>query len=37
MQVKVSLKRRCDYCQIVKRRNKIYVVCTTRKHKQRQK
>ncbi|MCB0325632.1 MAG: 50S ribosomal protein L36 [Bdellovibrionales bacterium] len=37
MKVQASVKKVCDYCRVVRRKGKIYVVCTrTPKHKQRQ-
>ncbi|MFH1841019.1 MAG: 50S ribosomal protein L36 [Candidatus Shapirobacteria bacterium] len=36
MKVQASVKKRCKKCQIVRRRRKVYVICKTPKHKQRQ-
>ncbi|MCH7605148.1 50S ribosomal protein L36 [Patescibacteria group bacterium] len=36
MKVRSSVKKICKDCKIVRRKRKIYVVCTTPKHKQRQ-
>ena len=36
MKVRASVKKICDKCKIVKRKGKIFVVCVTPKHKQRQ-
>ncbi len=36
MKVRSSVKKICAKCQIVKRGGRIYVVCKTPKHKQRQ-
>ncbi|MCH8849627.1 MAG: 50S ribosomal protein L36 [Chloroflexi bacterium] len=36
MKVQASVKRRCDKCQIVRRRGKVRVICENPKHKQRQ-
>ncbi|MFH0969193.1 MAG: 50S ribosomal protein L36 [Patescibacteria group bacterium] len=36
MKVRASVKKFCNKCKIVKRRGKLYVVCSTPKHKQRQ-
>ncbi len=36
MQVKSSVKKRCDKCKVVRRRGKVYIICVTPKHKQRQ-
>ncbi|KAJ6922123.1 hypothetical protein NC652_015932 [Populus alba x Populus x berolinensis] len=37
MKVRSSVKKMCEFCQIVKRRGRIYVICNSNpKHKQRQ-
>ncbi|XP_050205044.1 uncharacterized protein LOC126655088 [Mercurialis annua] len=37
MKVRSSVKKMCDFCQVVKRRGRVYVICTSNpKHKQRQ-
>ncbi|KAG4930157.1 hypothetical protein AAZX31_17G110700 [Glycine max] len=37
MKVRSSVKKMCEFCQIVKRRGRIYVICSGNpKHKQRQ-
>ncbi|MBR1965655.1 MAG: 50S ribosomal protein L36 [Lentisphaeria bacterium] len=37
MKVRASVKRRCEYCQIVKRNGVIRVICSHNpRHKQRQ-
>nr|YP_003795439.1 ribosomal protein L36 [Chromerida sp. RM11]ADJ66627.1 ribosomal protein L36 [Chromerida sp. RM11] len=36
MKVRSSLKLRCAKCKVVRRSNKIYVLCQNPKHKQRQ-
>ncbi|MFA5777763.1 MAG: 50S ribosomal protein L36 [Parcubacteria group bacterium] len=36
MKVRASIKKICNKCKIVKRRGKLYVLCITPKHKQRQ-
>ncbi|MCX6765608.1 MAG: 50S ribosomal protein L36 [Candidatus Moranbacteria bacterium] len=36
MKVRASVKRFCAKCKIVKRKGKIYVICSNPKHKQRQ-
>ncbi|MCC6011892.1 50S ribosomal protein L36 [Candidatus Caldipriscus sp.] len=37
MKVQSSVKKRCAYCKIVRRRGRVYVICTRNpKHKQRQ-
>jgi LSU ribosomal protein L36P len=37
MRVKVSLKKICAKCQLVKRKGKLYIICDNPKHKQKQK
>ncbi|MDP3948000.1 MAG: 50S ribosomal protein L36 [bacterium] len=36
MKVRASVKKICQKCQTVRRRGRIYVICKTPKHKQRQ-
>ncbi|KAF3330857.1 hypothetical protein FCM35_KLT04211 [Carex littledalei] len=37
MKVRSSVKKLCEYCRTVKRRGRVYVLCTSNpKHKQRQ-
>ncbi|MBM3139936.1 MAG: 50S ribosomal protein L36 [Chloroflexi bacterium] len=36
MKVSASIKKRCDRCQIIRRHGKVRVICTNRRHKQRQ-
>ncbi|KAG1354975.1 Ribosomal protein [Cocos nucifera] len=37
MKVRSSVKKLCEFCRIVKRRGRVYVLCTANpKHKQRQ-
>jgi large subunit ribosomal protein L36 len=37
MKVRSSVKKLCEYCKTVKRRGRVYVLCTSNpKHKQRQ-
>lgn len=36
MKVRASVKKICVKCKTVKRRGKIYVICSNPKHKQRQ-
>lgn len=37
MKVRSSVKRICEHCKVVRRRNKVYVICKANpKHKQRQ-
>ncbi|MFH1098914.1 MAG: 50S ribosomal protein L36 [Candidatus Uhrbacteria bacterium] len=36
MKVRSSVKARCKDCRIVRRRGRLYAICVTKKHKQRQ-
>lgn len=36
MKVRPSIKKICVNCKIIKRKNKLIVICTNLKHKQRQ-
>lgn len=36
MKVRSSVKRICENCKIVKRRGIVRVICTDKRHKQRQ-
>jgi len=36
MKVRTSIKRICENCKIVRRKGRVYVVCTNARHKQRQ-
>ncbi|KAK8957173.1 hypothetical protein KSP39_PZI001442 [Platanthera zijinensis] len=37
MKVRSSVKKLCEFCRTVKRRGKVYILCTVNpKHKQRQ-
>ncbi|MBU6415415.1 50S ribosomal protein L36 [Patescibacteria group bacterium] len=36
MKVRASVKKICNKCKIVRRQRRIFVVCATPKHKQRQ-
>ncbi len=36
MKVRASVKKICDKCKIVKRKGRLYVICSNPKHKQRQ-
>ncbi|MDO8601029.1 MAG: 50S ribosomal protein L36 [bacterium] len=36
MKVQASVKKICKSCKIVRRKRRIFVVCTNPKHKQRQ-
>ncbi|CAM6091763.1 unnamed protein product [Calypogeia fissa] len=37
MKVRAAVRKLCEYCRVVRRRNRVYVLCTSNpKHKQRQ-
>ncbi len=36
MKIRSSVKRICEHCKVVRRRGKVYVICTNPRHKQRQ-
>ena len=36
MKVRASVKRICESCKIVRRKGRVYVICSNKKHKQRQ-
>ncbi|CAK9207853.1 unnamed protein product [Sphagnum troendelagicum] len=37
MKVRAAVRRMCEYCKVVKRRNRVFILCTVNpKHKQRQ-
>ncbi|MDD5605816.1 MAG: 50S ribosomal protein L36 [Patescibacteria group bacterium] len=36
MKVRTSVKPICKNCRIIKRKGRVMVTCTTKKHKQRQ-
>ncbi|KAG6551477.1 hypothetical protein Mapa_006900 [Marchantia paleacea] len=37
MKVRAAVRRLCEYCRVVRRRNRVFVLCTANpKHKQRQ-
>ncbi|NTW27157.1 MAG: 50S ribosomal protein L36 [Candidatus Moranbacteria bacterium] len=36
MKVRASVKKMCAKCKVVRRRGRVYIVCSTPKHKQRQ-
>lgn len=36
MKVTASVRKRCPKCKIVRRHGRIYVICPTVRHKQRQ-
>ncbi|MEK7630965.1 MAG: 50S ribosomal protein L36 [Patescibacteria group bacterium] len=36
MKVRASVKKICNNCKLVKRQRRLFIVCKTPKHKQRQ-
>jgi len=36
MRVQSSVKKICRDCKVVRRNNRVYVICKNKKHKQRQ-
>lgn len=36
MKVRPSVKRFCRNCRVIKRKGRVWVICTDPKHKQRQ-
>jgi large subunit ribosomal protein L36 len=36
MKVRSSVKKLCSDCRLIRRRNKVLVICSNAKHKQRQ-
>ncbi|MBI2637676.1 MAG: 50S ribosomal protein L36 [Candidatus Sungbacteria bacterium] len=36
MKVRASVKKICMKCKVVRRKRRIFVICSTAKHKQRQ-
>lgn len=36
MKVRASVKKICKKCKVIRRKRKIYVICETPRHKQRQ-
>jgi large subunit ribosomal protein L36 len=36
MKVRASVKKLCEHCKIVKRKGVIRVICSNKRHKQRQ-
>ena len=37
MKVRSSVRKICDKCSFIRRKNKVMVICVNLKHKQRQK
>ena len=36
MKVRASVKRMCDKCRVIRRHDRVMVICINPKHKQRQ-
>jgi large subunit ribosomal protein L36 len=36
MKVRASVKRICEHCKVIRRKGRIYVICSNPRHKQRQ-
>ncbi|PIV09463.1 50S ribosomal protein L36 [Candidatus Roizmanbacteria bacterium CG02_land_8_20_14_3_00_36_15] len=36
MHIRSSIKKICSKCKLVKRKGKLYIICSIPKHKQRQ-
>lgn len=36
MKVRSSVKKKCDKCQVIKRKSRVMIICLQPKHKQRQ-
>ncbi len=36
MRVSASVKKRCRNCKVIKRKGVVWVICTNKRHKQRQ-
>ncbi|OIO50611.1 MAG: 50S ribosomal protein L36 [Candidatus Brennerbacteria bacterium CG11_big_fil_rev_8_21_14_0_20_43_10] len=36
MKVRTSVKKRCAKCKVVRRKGRVYIICSTKRHKQRQ-
>ncbi|MDP3735068.1 MAG: 50S ribosomal protein L36 [bacterium] len=36
MRVRSTIKKRCRTCQMIRRKGRMYIVCTNPRHKQRQ-
>nr|YP_009646130.1 ribosomal protein L36 [Chloropicon sieburthii]QBX97651.1 ribosomal protein L36 [Chloropicon sieburthii] len=37
MKVRVSVKKMCSNCRVIRRRGRVMVICSNPKHKQRQR
>lgn len=36
MKVRVSIRKMCNNCRLIRRKGKIFIICKNPKHKQRQ-
>ncbi|HEY4504201.1 MAG TPA: 50S ribosomal protein L36 [Candidatus Paceibacterota bacterium] len=36
MRVRASVRKRCPKCKVVRRSGRLYVICTKKRHKQKQ-
>lgn len=36
MKVRASVKKMCEKCKVIRRKGVVRVICSTKKHKQRQ-
>ncbi|MBU4350816.1 50S ribosomal protein L36 [Candidatus Parcubacteria bacterium] len=36
MKIRPSVKKICNHCKIIRRKGRIYLICTNPKHKMRQ-
>lgn len=36
MKVRASVKRICRHCRVIRRRGRVWVICSNARHKQRQ-
>nr|APD80661.1 ribosomal protein L36 [Polytoma uvella] len=36
MKVRASVKKMCDKCRVIRRKGVVLVICSNKKHKQRQ-
>ena len=36
MKVRASIKKRCDRCQVIRRRGRLRIICVNPRHRQRQ-
>jgi large subunit ribosomal protein L36 len=36
MKVRTSVKRICEHCKVIRRKGRVYIICSNPRHKQRQ-